>query len=795
MVSRTRSFAELLKRHRALAGLSQEELAERAGLGVRTVSDLERGVARWPYPETIALLARALGLDTAAWEALEASARRPRAVAAAAAPPPPGLPGYLTELLGRERDVAAIAHLLHRAERPIRLLTLTGPGGVGKTRLAVEVATAQQHMFDHGAVFVPLAALRDPTLVMGAIAEALGVGEGGGQPLSTLLHEALHDRHLLIVLDNFEQVAAAAPLVVDLLVACPRLTALVTSRAPLRVRGEHDYPVIPLAVSSPSEHLPGAAALAPAVELFAQRAQAVSPRFTLTPRDAETVGALCRRLGGLPLAIELAAAHTRMLAPDALLARLDRALPLLAGGARDLPERQQTMRSTIAWSYDLLDTAARALLRRLAVFAGGWTLEGAEAVGAGDDLERERVLALLEQLMDQSLVGSSDADPPEGSRSPGETLRFTMLEPIRQYAEEQLEGSGEADAVRRRHAALFVEFAEQAEPELWGGPHQTAWFGRLETEHDNLRAALRWSLDGAQAEIGLRLGAALWRFWWVRGHLEEGRRWLESGLARSRAPSALLRARALHGAGFLAFSQRDYERARLLLEQSLTLAREAQDTDRIVVVLSDLGDAARLQGDPGRATALLEESVALARSLGRTVTLAMSLRRLGFIAHAGGDEARAASYLETSLNLAREVGDRQGMAWALTVLGRVATVQAEYDRAADLFSQAWQLCNELGNRDALAYTVEGMASLMMARSRHSEGARRAARLYGAAAALRAAIKSPLPPVDRADYERNLAAARRRLEADAWTAAWLEGQALTLEEVAAQGGLRPLGPGS
>jgi predicted ATPase len=786
-VSAGRSFAELLKWHRASAGFSQEELAERAGLGTRTVSDLERGVARWPYRGTIALLAEALGLDASAREELEASARRPRAAADAAggaALLPAGLPGYLTELLGREHDVAAIAQLLRRAEGPIRLLTLMGPGGVGKTRLAIQVATSEQQYFDHGAVFVALAALRDPTLVMGAIAEALRVGEAGGQSLSTMLHAALRDRHLLLVLDNFEQVAAAAPQVADLLAACPRLTALVTSRAPLHVRGEHEFPVAPLAVC-PAQ---GEQALSPAVQLFVQRAQAVMPDFTLSAENAASIEAICGRLGGLPLAIELAAARTRVLAPSLLLARLDRALPLLSGGGRDLPERQQTMRDTIAWSYDLLDAQAQALLRRLAVLgAGGWTLEGAEAVGAGDGIEPEHILALLEQLVDQSLVSATDTTK--------EAWRYTMLEPIRQYAEERLESSGEAEALRRRHAALFLDLAEQAEPELWGGPNQAAWFGRLETEHDNLRAALRWSLDSGQAEIGLRLGAALWRFWWVRGHLEEGRRWLDRGLARRLALPAALQAKALHGAGFLAFSQRDYWSARPLLEQSLALAREAQDAGRIVVVLSDLGDAARLQGDLVAAAALLEESAALARGLGRTMILAMSLRRLGFIAHAGGDSARAASYLETSLGLAREVGDRQGMAWALTVLGRVAVEQAEYERAADLLAEAWHVFGDLGNRDALAYTIEGLAGLMLARAPHPEGALYAARLYGAAEALRMAINSPLPPFDQPAYERNLAAARRGLDEGAWTAAWAEGQVLTPEQLAAPGWLGPMIPRS
>jgi len=554
MAKRSSAFGDLLRQYRVAAGLTQQALAERARVGRRTISDLERGLFHRPRRDTVARLAQALDLSARDRVGFEAAGLRWHGSPLSHAPRtgrPHNLPPQLTGLVGRERDVAVVAALLRRDDG--RLLTLTGPPGVGKTRLSLAAAERLLDLFADGVFFVALAPVTDPDQVAPVIAGALGLREEGGRSVGESLRAHLRARHMLLVLDNFEHVATAAVLVVDLLTACPRLTVLVTSRAPLHVRGEQTFAVSPLALPD-ATHPPPADALTQysAIELFLQRARAHAPDFELTVANAPAVAAICRHLDGLPLAIELAASRIALLPPQALLARLERRLSLLIAGAHDLPRRQRTLRAAIAWSYDLLAADERALFARLGIFVGGCTLEAAEAVcraacGAAGD-RRDTELDGLASLMDKSLLRMAAA----GQGEP----RFGMLETIREYALERLAARGDEEESRRRHAGYYLALAEAAEPELTG-PTQGMWLERLEHEGDNLRAALRWTRESGEIETGLRLAGALWRFWYTRGYQREGRGWLEGLLALAAtgpgAPSKAARAKAFNAAGVLAY--------------------------------------------------------------------------------------------------------------------------------------------------------------------------------------------------------------------------------------------------
>ncbi|HEX5963529.1 MAG TPA: adenylate/guanylate cyclase domain-containing protein, partial [Gemmatimonadales bacterium] len=607
---------------------------------------------------------------------------------------PHNLPIQATPFLGREREVTEVVALLRSADA--RLVTLTGPGGTGKTRLALQAAAELLDAFPDGVFFVPLAALRDPELVPSAIASALGLRDQAGQTPAQAVREALAGKRLLLVLDNVEQVAASAPFVGELLAAAPDLEVLATSRLPLRLRAEREYPVTPLALPPANGMPPEQFLQYEAVRLFVERAQAVRAGFTLTPEIAPAVAEITRRLDGLPLAIELAAARVRLLPPAALLARLEKRLPLLIGGPRDAPARQQTLRDAIAWSYDLLTADEQALFRRLSIFAGGFSLEAAEAVAnPGGELD---VLDGVDRLSEHSLLR-----PVAG---PAGEPRFTMLETIREYGLERLEQGGEAETTRRAHTEFFLALVEGAEPKLTS-PEQLVWLERLEAEHDNLRAALDWALV-RDSQMALRLAGGLAWFWFFRGYLREGRGWLERTLAASGDPGPL-HAEALAAAGRLARHLGDYGGAIALLERSLELARSFQDRRVEALALHELGALAGLaEGDAAREAALTEASLALWRELGDSWGIARTLNNLGYEAYLQGDLDRAVSLLDEGVTLARVAGDRSVLGYILDSRGVVAEAQGELARATDLYQEALTLADQVGNPLVEAYALSSL---------------------------------------------------------------------------------------
>jgi predicted ATPase/DNA-binding SARP family transcriptional activator/DNA-binding CsgD family transcriptional regulator len=683
------------------------------------------------------------------------------------------LPNAQSSFVGLQQEMVEV----RRSLAMTGLLTLTGVGGCGKTRLALEVAKDLVGVYPDGVWLVELAPLSDPALVPQAVAAALGVREQPGRSIMATLTNHLESRQLLLVLDNCEHlIDACARLADTLLSSCKHLRILATSREALGVAGEANWPVRPLALPD-AERLPPVEHLTSyeSIRLFLDRARSKLPTFSLDPQHAGAVVRICWKLDGLPLAIELAAARVTALAVEQVAARLEDSLGLLTSGHRTDHARHRTLRATLEWSYELLLAEEQKLFGRLSVFAGGWTLEAAEVAVAGNGIEEGDVLDLLSNLVNKSLVVA------EASPGTGEALRYRMLEPVRHYGRERLEESGEEEQVRESHARYYLALAEAAEPELMG-PRQVACLEQLEAEYGNLRTALGWCLGEEtefeeRAEMGLRLATVLGRFWSTYGP-GEGYRWLKLGLARCGASSTSLRAKALGEAGFMAIFQGD-PRARSLLEEGLALSKDLGDESGLAISISDLGHAVVHSGDQQRLAKLRKEAEALLReSLDRRAR-AHLVFFLGLAAASEGDHEQVAVRTEEALTLYRELEDIRRVAMCLAVAGLSALGDGDLKRAAVLFEKDLRLLRELGDKAGIVYGLLGTAAVVILRGKSV----RAARLWGASEALREAIGLPLTALvrDRYDYEGCLATARAELGEAAFEAAWSEGRNMAPEE--------------
>ncbi len=674
------------------------------------------------------------------------------------------IPAQLTSFVGRRRDIVTLRRLI----RANRLVTLTGPGGIGKTRLALRVASDLAPLFEHGVWLVEFASLTEPVLAPQGVATVLGiVGPAGQTPLETL-SKRLSRLHLLLVLDNCEHlIDACAQLALTLLYACPCLHMLMTSRAAANVPGEVAWVVPPLAIPDKGSTL-GRASLAEceSVRLFVERASAARPDFTLTEENAATVNQICRQLDGMPLALELAANRVKVLTSAQLAERLDDRFRLLVDGSQVRVARHRTLQAMVDWSYNLLPIPERVLFQRLSVFSGGWTLEAAESVCSGTLLDRTSVLPLLSHLVDQSLVLVEQS---------ALTARHRFLETLRQYASGKLLESGDAEAVQQRHLEWCQSMVEQLRA-VSNGPEEAAHFDRLQAEHDNLRAALGWCSTSPDAvDAGCHMCATLRKYWRVRGYLTEGRQWLARLLAREPA-TVKARADALSTAGFLALQQSDFSAARPLLQACLPLWNELVDHQGLAFALRCLGQVAFWANDLATARPLLVESLRLARSLGSVVLTYQALQHLGAVAHAEGDLAAAEELLEEGLAFERERGDAWYVGLTLRSLARLALERGALTRARDLFAESLTASWKVGEQATAMFVLEDFACLAAGQAQ----SKRALRLAGAAAALRAAIGAPSRGRQQEELERSLASARAALGSAA-DSAWATGEAMTLEQ--------------